>query len=41
MDDVRAAGVKFHIKSRRHQSIHMMFQKRLTDHLNIARDDIL
>lgn len=33
------SDVKFHITPKRHR-IHMMFQKRYSDQLNLARDDI-
>ncbi len=32
-------GIKFDIKSKRHRSIEMMFQKRANEQINLARDD--
>ena len=33
-------GIRFDIKTKRHKSIEMMFQKRVQDLINLARDDI-
>ena len=33
-------GIKFDIKTKRYKSIEMMFQKRISDQINLASDDI-